>query len=291
MGSFDIGAKLRQERVSQGLTIADIANETRIAPRFLNVIEAGDFAQLPSLIFTRNFVKQYAISLKLDPDPLLAELPKHDEATVQLPEPPARSRSSSYHRDRALRSMGTSAAWVLLAGGAGFAAYVHFNHTLRNEARPASAVTEPRPLSARSGSGVQGNQEAASPLADAAPLAPPQSRASGDASKPIVQSPPAQADSSAPVQVSMTAHQAAWVQITADGKPAFTGTLQSNETKQVAALEQVKIVTGNAGGLSISLNGKMLDPLGPAGQIRSVKLTAEGPQPLARVPQPVYDPL
>ena len=67
-----------------------------------------------------------------------------------------------------------------------------------------------------------------------------------------------------------------------DGKVAFTGTLQPNDTKEISANERVKIVTGNAGGLTISLNGKTLDPLGPSGQVRTVMLTAEGPQFPAR---------
>ena len=46
----------------------------------------------------------------------------------------------------------------------------------------------------------------------------------------------------------------------------------------IAADAQVKILTGNAGGLDISLNGKTLDPIGPKGQTRTVRLTAEGPQ-------------
>ena len=50
MASFDIGAKLRQERVGQGLAIVDIARDTRIASRFLEAIEADDFAHLPGLV-------------------------------------------------------------------------------------------------------------------------------------------------------------------------------------------------------------------------------------------------
>src|SRR5438270_12307777 len=99
LASFGIGAKLRQERVGRSLTIDDISRDTRIAPRFLEAIESDDFTRLPGLIFTRNFVRQYALTLQLDPDPMLAELPAHDESTVQLPDPPTRSRSS-YHRDR-----------------------------------------------------------------------------------------------------------------------------------------------------------------------------------------------
>ena len=45
-------------------------------------------------------------------------------------------------------------------------------------------------------------------------------------------------------------------------------------------------MTGNAGALTISLNGKTLEPLGPVGQVRVVKLTAEGPQFLRKLPRP-----
>lgn len=111
MGSFGIGAKLRQERVGKGLAIGDIARDTRIAPRFLEAIETDDYSTLPGLVFTRNFVRQYALTLQLDPDPLLAELPKPDESTALLPNPPARS---SYHRDRRIRSLLFSIAWLVL---------------------------------------------------------------------------------------------------------------------------------------------------------------------------------
>ncbi len=309
--SFDIGAKLKQERASLGVTLEDVSRDTRIAPRFLKAIEAGDFAQLPGLLFTRNFVRQYALALKLDPDPLLAELPRQDESTVQLPDPPARARSS-YHRDRAMRSLVTSFAWILLAGGAGFAAYVHFNHTLQS----ANVAANRNPTGSSKSAAVNGNNAADSaplnapppvtaatpdPVADAqpqkasaaapqaAPASAPQLAGIQTAAPPAAA--PASTASSAPVHVSMTAHQASWVQITADGKPAFTGTLQSNETRQISATEQVKILTGNAGGLTISLNGRTLDPLGPSGQIRTVRLTAEGPQFSSKAPQPAYDPL
>jgi len=286
LASFDIGAKLKQERLGQGVALEDIAKSTRIPARFLEDIEADNFSHIPGLIFTRNFVRQYALALKLDPDPLLAELPKQDEASIPLPDPPARPRSS-YQRDRAMRSLATSFAWIVLAGGAGYAAYVHFNHTLRTPPTDIAAGAQSQPASDTPVDAPPAvTASAATPDSappDTAAVAQPQGDNSGSTTPAVTQT--------LPVQVSMTAHQASWVQITADGKPAFTGTLQSNETKQIAAAEQVKILTGNAGGLTISLNGKTLDPIGPSGQIRSLKLTAEGPEFLSKVPQPVYDPL
>src|ERR1700722_5709907 len=94
LASFDIGAKLRQERLGRGLSIEAISRDTRIPSRYLEAIETDNFAVLPGLLFTRNFVKQYALALNLDPDPLVAELPKPDESTIQLPQPPVRDLSS-----------------------------------------------------------------------------------------------------------------------------------------------------------------------------------------------------
>ena len=104
MASVGIGAKLRNERVGKGLAIDDISRDTRIASRFLEAIETDDYSSLPGLVFTRNFIRQYALTLQLDPDPLLSELPKPDETTAPLPDPPARPRST-YHRDRRLRAI------------------------------------------------------------------------------------------------------------------------------------------------------------------------------------------
>jgi cytoskeleton protein RodZ len=271
LASFGIGAKLRQERVGKGLAIDDIARDTRIAPRFLEAIETDDFSTLPGLVFTRNFVRQYALSLNLDPDPLLAELPKQDESTAPLPNPPSRPRSS-YHRDRRVHSILSSAVWLLLAGVAGGGAYMHFNRSSRVAASaPAASAQASKPPLQRTA--VETTPGAATAATPPAPLSPP-------------------ASTKTPVQVSVTAHDAsAWVQVSADGRIAFSGTLKPNETREVSAAEQVKVLTGNAGALTISLNGKTLESLGPPGQVRSVRLTAEGSQPLSTDPPPAPDPL
>jgi cytoskeleton protein RodZ len=271
--SHGIGAKLRETRLASGLTIADISRETRISSRFLDAIEADKFENLPGHIFARNFVRQYALAMHLDPDPLVAELPKQEE-DVRLPDPPQRF---SYHTDRTIHSALVSGTWLVLAAGAATAAYLHFNHTAQT--RPAdvpAAVT----------------QTAAPEVQQAAPQVPRPVRNIPAFSAETPQPEPiASGISEHPVRVVITAQEAAWIQVTTDGKTVFTGTLEANETKEISADQQVKIFTGNAGGLTVSLNGKTLMPLGPAGQVRTVMLTAEGPEFLARAPQPAPDPL
>lgn len=266
MASFGIGAKLRQERVGRGLTIDDVARATKISPRYLEAIERDDFGVLPGLVFTRNFVRQFALALNVDPDPLVAELPRQDESTVRLPEPPARSRSS-YSADRRI----PSGLWLVFAAAAAGLAWFHFNHAGPAEGRGKSAAP------------VQTAEAASPPAAPVRSEAPPQA---------VPVTPVHEQETpSAPVEVVITAHQPSWIQVTADGKTVFTGTLQPHETKQIDAMEKVKLIAGNAGGLTVSLNGKTLDPLGSAGQVRVLTLTAGGPEFLPKDPQPAPDPL
>jgi hypothetical protein len=91
------------------------------------------------------------------------------------------------------------------------------------------------------------------------------------------------------VEVTVAARQVSWVQITADGRQAFSGMLKPSDVRTVGANGTVKVLAGNAGGVDISLNGRKLDPLGPEGQVRSVMLTAEGPQPAPQTQPPSQD--
>jgi cytoskeletal protein RodZ len=287
LSSFGIGAKLRQERVGKGLAIDDISRDTRIAPRFLEAIETDDYSSLPGLVFTRNFVRQYALTLQLDPDPLLAELPKTDESTAPLPNPPARPRSS-YNSDRRRHSILSSMAWLLVAGGAGAAAFMYFNHSPRTSPPQARLAPRKTTIAQTAEAGTKPPAQV-SPTPASTPISPPGSTP-GSAIRSAPGSTPG--STTAPVQVALTAHgESTWVQVSADGRVTFTGTLKPNETREVSAEEQVKVLTGNAGALTISLNGKILEAMGPPGQVREVKLTAEGPQLLTKAPPPAPDPL
>ncbi len=276
---YGIGAQLRAERLKRKLALNEIAAETRISVRYLQAIEDEDYERLPGLIFTRSFVRQYAIALRVDPAPLVECLPKLDESMVQLPAPPANPPSSRWGTRP--NPVLTSAAWVLLLGGAGVAAYYHFNGfpRLRIEVLPA---TQTATAQAASKAPVE-----SPPPPDAAP--PPEPAPIAAVNPPSV-APPAPVPSEHAVQVVLTALQTAWVQVTADGKPAWTGTLQPNETRAISADDQVRLLTGNAGGVVISLNGKTINPIGPVGQVRSIRLTADGADaPVVRGPAP--DPL
>ncbi|HEY1327861.1 MAG TPA: RodZ domain-containing protein [Casimicrobiaceae bacterium] len=74
------GAELRAVREASGLTIEDVAQQLKLAPRQVRALEDDDYAKLPGRTFVRGFVRNYARFLQLDPDEVLALLPGSDVA-------------------------------------------------------------------------------------------------------------------------------------------------------------------------------------------------------------------
>ena len=87
----------------------------------------------------------------------------------------------------------------------------------------------------------------------------------------------------------MVADEPVWVLARTDGKYLFSGTLEPNQTRTVEATGEVVLRLGNAGGVSITLNGKPIGAVGPKGQVRTVQFTSGGFQVVA--PKPSLDDL
>ncbi len=285
MSTSGVGEQLRLERLRQGLSLEDVVQRTRISPRSLEAIEADALDRLPGLVFARNFVRLYAQDLKLDADALLAKLPRVDIEAAPLPIPPAGSRQK--HWDPRLTASLASLLWIATAAGAGTGAWYYYNHYGRHAV--ASVAATPAP-SAKTVVAAVTASPAVGETQNSARIPSPETNSVSTQTVSTSSAMPSGFDSNRPVQVVLTAREAAWVQISADGRTAFVGTLRQHESRTIAADAQVKVMTGNAGGLDISLNGKPLDPIGPSGQVRTVRLTAEGPQFVPRTP-PASSPL
>ncbi len=62
---------LRSRRLSKGLTLEQIAENTKISIRFLRAIEAEEFDKLPGGIFNTSYLRQYASAIGFDEADLL----------------------------------------------------------------------------------------------------------------------------------------------------------------------------------------------------------------------------
>lgn len=84
------------------------------------------------------------------------------------------------------------------------------------------------------------------------------------------------ANPNATVRVGITADEAVWVRADVNGKIQFAATLQPHESRTIDADGEVTLRLGNAGGVTLTLNGKPVGAVGPKGQIRTVQFTSGG---------------
>lgn len=83
------GARLRQRREQQGISLAVIAEQTKIKRSLLDALERDDVSHWPAGFFGRGFIRAYAQTIGLNPDTLVREFlaahPEPDSAPATAP--------------------------------------------------------------------------------------------------------------------------------------------------------------------------------------------------------------
>lgn len=64
--SQTLGEKLRKAREEKGISISEVAEQTRISPLYLDAIDADNFKPLPGGIFNKGFIRSYAKYVGVD---------------------------------------------------------------------------------------------------------------------------------------------------------------------------------------------------------------------------------
>src|SRR6187402_615118 len=86
----DFGGKLRLARERRGISLRQIAASTKISVAALEALERNDVSKLPGGIFSRAFVRSYAVEVGLDPDETVREfLGRFQADSVPAPAAPA----------------------------------------------------------------------------------------------------------------------------------------------------------------------------------------------------------
>jgi transcriptional regulator with XRE-family HTH domain len=81
----DFGTRLREARERKGVTLREIANATKISVRALEALEHNDLSRLPGGIFSRAFVRSYAVQAGLDPEVTVEDFVRqfpHESVTI-----------------------------------------------------------------------------------------------------------------------------------------------------------------------------------------------------------------
>ena len=245
MDTGDIGAQLRSAREARGLSLASLAQRTRVQLRIIAAIENNDLASIPPKPYGRGFVRAYAREVGLDPDQTVrGYFAQFEPATASEDEPlyqpepwPART------------------SWLMSAAGMIAVALVALAVIRGNPTDSTDRSTPP----AVGTSGSTGEHPTEAPRPDATmgiaePVADPRERS---------------------LSVVLLADRVCWVTASADGERILYQLMQPGTQQTIRADREVTLRAGDAGGLRLTVNGRETGAFGDDGQVRTMRITPE----------------
>ncbi len=275
----DFGGKLRLARERRGISLRQIAASTKISVAVLEALERNDISKLPGGIFSRAFVRSYAIEVGLDPDETVQEFLDRFQAepapSSQVPASIPEEESSFESQQRMARVV-----FVLVLVSVPLIGLVLY-FTLRTP-RPASRPTAAAPTAESTAAASRPVTEPAVPPAastipapaPAAPINPP----------PVANRPAATRGANPSTTAAATAKTIrlelhptgdCWIKLTVDGQPVISRLMHAGETEVHEVHDAAVIDVGNAGTFAYSINGRPGKALGEEGQVRTARITRE----------------
>ena len=251
-----LSEKLRRERELRGISLKQISEDTKIGVRFLEALEEDRLDVIPGEFYRRSYLRAYARYLGLDEDRavnayVFSQSEQEDENQSSQPA----EASPSWLPWVALGALVT-------VGGASFLAF-------RSDPGPgevapsslpgATVLAEPNP-----------SEPSEKPVPDEAAAVPvlspnePSFSPAGEAVEPTR----VRRGAEGALHLVVSVGEPCWLEIEADGQVVTTGLKEEGYRREFAADEEIRLWLGNAGGVSLWVNGRPLKPLGRPGQVR-----------------------
>ncbi len=295
-----LGQRLREEREKRGLSIAQLAAQTRISAQYFEAIERDDTSSLPGGFFYRSFVRQYAKLMDLPESAYRAEIEENLEMEAQtaatqpsalpprridLPPMPTGRSDPKLETQRWLMRLGALVLVILLTSGV----YALWQKWKQQHAEAVAQLAQQQPVQNSAALKKEAQPEKKDELAGqpaSAETKPPETEPVGQAkaSSPEPAAPPSQpspaaappASPTGSVRVIVRASELTWVGVWQGQKQLFGDALQPGETRGFGADDRLRLRIGNAGGVEIEWNGRTIPSTGPRGQVRTVDFWADG---------------
>ena len=271
------GEYLKRERESRNISLEEIVQTTKISRRYLIALEQDLFDQLPATTFTKGFIRAYAKHIGLDPEDVILRYLDIYENQVLADQPGWRGRES---RKWLFFMIGAAilVALLLVAG------ILIWRSVQTEEAEP----DLPRSLEILEEEEAQIRQlreelglvtpEPSAPSPQEEAPHPDKGSAEPSATPPVAPSSPQATIESEPgkapvppesegITLQANALEQAWMEVTVDEGVPHEVLLKKGETVRWEGGTSISLVIGNAGGVSLTLNGEPVGQLGPSGKV------------------------
>ncbi|MGB9887047.1 MAG: helix-turn-helix domain-containing protein [Moorellales bacterium] len=228
----EFGRVLKETRERKGLTLEEAEAVTKIRRRYLEALEGGDLQVLPGRTYALGFLRSYIRFLGLDPDTAASLLEEFKRAwEPEKAEEPPFALTPSPRRAPSPR-VGRPWGWIAIAVLLAVIALLILPGLLARP--PAEAPPAPTP---------GGPEVGESPVPEA-----PQPRSG--------------------LELEITADKGpSWLEVVVDGRPVYRGLLPQGREVSFSGDTSIAVKFGDAGAVSVRLNGELLGPMGQRGQV------------------------
>lgn len=255
-----IGETLRRRREERGLTAEQAAFQSKVPLRLVQALESDDYQLLPDPLYLIGLLHKYAGFLALDVATLDAEF---QQVIQRPPRPSVAAPTPLPTATLPWKQILWTVAAILVVTPLLLIALSLASRRTTDQAVPARAVEQKAEDVASVGSGT-GSKE---PGPDsAAPSSAPLSVVLPDTAPSLGKEAVVSGVSTGHVLVAR-AQEMTWMSVRVDGKDPREVLLQAGQMARFEAQTGFHVVVGNAGGVTLSLDGTPLPPLGRSGEV------------------------
>jgi cytoskeleton protein RodZ len=259
-----IGAELRRARESQGLSVADVSQQLKFAPRQIESLESERFERLPGPTIARGMVRNYARLLNLEPEPLLERMAPKAEP------PPDSSRRAARFNPQVPLSDGGRRSTLVYAGFSvavlalvGVVAYEWQQERAAPQfvspAQPQRPPQEPAPVPVPVPAPAPAQTAAATspPQVASESPAPPVQEKAAEKPQPVI-------EKEKPVaglhRIVLRCEEESWLEVTdGAGRSLVSALSPAGSERVVRGRAPLEIVIGNARGVTLLVDDKPVD--------------------------------
>ncbi len=264
------------------MALDELSRTTRVASRYLQALESDAFDELPAPVFIRGFIRAYCQALGEPPDEALAYYDGREGGVPQPPTQPVPPARASGGDTRARGAVVVSFVLLVVLGMALFTVALVIRPgdraerstiEVRPEVTPAPAPSEPAPSAPAAPAptrSVPPVAQSPSPGASSASEISTSAAVRTPAAAPTVQGPSLEAlagSVSAPYRLIARTSDVTWIRVRTEDGRSSEETVPAGEIREWVSDRPFVVAVGNAGGVSLELNGRALPPLGPRGAV------------------------
>jgi len=253
-----LGKTFKKAREAKQLSVEEASEKTRIPKKIIKAIEEDRLCEIPSVFYARGFVRTYSKFLGCEGEKAVKEYLAGSEKKKEEPrllldnEQVPGDKVLKYQRKAAIALLAIFGIWML---GLGILQVKKFVSNSASKYKAHVADKKEQAVKEQAVKIVPPREAAKEKVQDAAKAVPEKTEG---------------------IELEISARASTLIEVVSDDDLLFKGILKKGSSDTWRAKKEINLEIGNAGGVTLKLNGKDLGYAGKRGKKKTIEITKDG---------------